>query len=68
MVVIDNAPHDVRPKRFILEQLNLLEQKQQPTADSIKRYIVQCVPQSIDFDKYLAIEKIEYLRHVARDL
>ena len=53
----------------ILEQLNLLEQKQQPTVDSIKRDIVQsALRQSTDFDKYLAIEKIEYLRHVTRDL
>ena len=53
----------------ILERLKSLEQKQQPTVDSIKRDIVQyALRQSTDFDKHLVIEKIEYLKHVARDL
>ena len=53
----------------ILERLKSLERKQQPTVDSIKRDIVQyALRQSTDFDKHLAIEKIEYLKHVARDL
>ena len=53
----------------ILERLKSLEQKQQPSVDSIKRDIVQyALLQSTYFVKHLAIEKIEYLKHVTRDL
>ena len=52
----------------ILERLKSLEQSQTPTVETIKKDIVQyALRQSAEFDKHVALEKVEYLKHVARD-
>ena len=52
----------------MLKRVEALEKKQQPTADDLKREIVQyALRQATDFDKYQALEKAEHLKFFARE-
>ena len=52
----------------MLKRVEVLEKKQQLTADDLKREIVQhALRQATDFDKYQALAKAEHLKFFARE-
>ena len=52
----------------VLKRVEALEKKQHPTADDLKKEIIQyALRQATDFDKYQALEKAEHLKFFARE-
>ena len=53
----------------LLDRLAALENRSKPTVPSLKKGILQyALRQTSDFDKYIALEKIETLKIVSKDL
>ena len=53
----------------LLDRLAALENRSKPTVSSLKKGILQyALRQTSDFDKYIALEKIETLKIVSKDL
>ena len=70
MLVTPSSPFKVAPDYAkLMERLAKLEKSQKPTVDHLKKSIIQyALRQATDFDKYEALQKIEQLKVISREL